>query len=81
MHGDRRVDGRDLLERDEIRQRVESEPVVLLGDHHPEEPELAELADQRWLEVRVAVPLGGVRRDLRVGEIARELSGSRAALR
>ena len=72
-HGDRRIDGRDLLERDEIRQRVEPETVVLLGNHHPEEAELAELADERRLEVRVAIPLRRVNGAISLGgKLARD---------
>jgi len=39
--GDRRIDGGDLLERDEIGAGVEAESTQLLGDEHAEEPELA----------------------------------------
>ena len=34
--------------------------------------ELAELPDQRRLEVRLAIPLRGVRRELSLGELARD---------
>ena len=47
------------------------ESAVFLREHHAEESELAHLADQRSIEVRIAVPLGGVRRDLGLRELAR----------
>src|SRR3954471_1767134 len=70
---DGRVDDRDLLERDEIRQRIESHAVVLLGNHHPEETQLPEFRNERRLEVRVAIPCGAMRSDLLKGEILRDL--------
>src|SRR5258708_7931909 len=68
-HRYRRIDRRDLLERDQIGQCIEPEPLVLLRDHHPEEPQLAELRDQRWLEIRVAIPGLGVWRKLLAREV------------
>src|SRR5258708_29715162 len=68
-HRYRRIDRRDLLERDQIGQCIEPEPLVLLRDHHPEEPQLAELRDQRWLEIRVATPGLGVWRKLLAREV------------
>jgi len=71
-HRRRGVDTRDLLESDEIRERVEPEAVILLGDQHTEKPELAEFLNERRLEVRVAIPLRAVRRDLVLGEVVGE---------
>src|SRR6185503_12661434 len=72
-HGGRCIHDRDLLERDEICERVEAEPIELLRHHHAEEPELAQLLDQRRLEMRRAVPLIRERRDLARGELASRL--------
>jgi hypothetical protein len=63
QHGGGRVGDGDLLEREEIRQRVESKPVILLGNEHAEEAQRAELADDGAIEVGIAVPLRRVRRE------------------
>jgi len=70
--GDRRIHEGDLLERDEVGQRVEPESVVFFRNHHPEKTQLAELGYERRLEEGVAVPLRGERRDLGRREIARD---------
>ena len=70
-NGRRSVDGRDLFQGDEVGGRVEPEPVELLGDHHPEEPELAEPPDERGVERRLTVEPLDVRRDLRARELTR----------
>ena len=69
-HGDGRVDGRDLLERDEIREHVEPETVILLRQQHSEEAQLAELGDHARVEMLFAIPLVDVRRDLAFRELA-----------
>ena len=61
---------RDLLQRHEIRQGVEAEPVVLLRHQHPEKPDVRELLNQRRLEVGVPVPCVDERRKLALGELA-----------
>jgi hypothetical protein len=70
--GNRRVDRRDLLEGDEIRQRVEAKPIVLLGQKHPQKPKLAELRHHPFIEVLLAIPRLRVRRDFALGELARD---------
>ena len=47
---------------------------MLLGQRGGEEAELGELADDRPVDRLGPVPLGGVRRDLRVAEVARGLA-------
>src|SRR6185295_10530439 len=49
--GDRRVSGGDFLERDEISARIGAKSVVLLRQHHAEESQLAELGNERRLEI------------------------------
>jgi len=67
----RRVDRGDFLEGNEIRQGVEAESVVLLGDHHAEKTKISEFADEGRLEVRVTIPGVGIGSDLALGELAR----------
>src|SRR4029079_13255900 len=71
-HRDRRVDGRDLLERHEVREHVEAEPIVLLREEHPEKPKITQLRDDRGLEGLLAIPLIRERRDLALRELARD---------
>ena len=47
-------------------------PAELLGDADAHQAELAELGEHLPREPVLAVPLGGVRRDLGVGDLARE---------
>jgi hypothetical protein len=72
-HGRRRIGGGDLLERQQVRGRVEAQSVVLLREQHAEEAELSHLAHQRGLEVLLAIPLGREGRDVLAGEVARQL--------
>ena len=67
---DRRVDARQLLDRDRVRERVGAAAAVLLGDRHAHQPELCELGDELVREPLLAVELFGDRRDL----LERELS-------
>ena len=61
---DRRVDPRQLLDRDRVRQRVGAAAAVLLGDRHAHQPELGHLGDELVREALLAVELLGDRRDL-----------------
>ena len=61
---DRRVDPRQLLDRDRVRERVGARAAVLLRDRHPHQPELGELGDELVREALLAVELLGDRRDL-----------------
>ena len=61
---DRRVDPRQLLDRDRVRERVGAAAAVLLRDRHPHQPELGELGDELVREALLAVELLGDRRDL-----------------
>ena len=65
------IHARDLLQGHEVRERIETQPVVCLWNHQAEEAQCTELTGQRRLKVRVAVPGGAVRRDLTLGELAR----------
>ena len=73
MHRDRHphagVRARELLQHEDVREKVRARAAVLLGDAHAHEPELGELRDQLVREPMVAVPVGGVRDDLRLGEL------------
>ena len=60
---DRRVDPRQLLDRDRVRERVGAAAAVLLGDRHPHQPELGQLGDELVREALLAVELLGDRRD------------------
>ena len=68
---DRRVDARQLLDRDRVRERVGAAAAVLLGDRHAHQPELGQLGDEVVREALLAVELLCDRRDLLLGE-ARE---------
>ena len=76
VHRDRhphaRVGARELLEHEDVREEVRARAAVLLRDADAHEPELGELREELVREAVLAVPGGGVRRDLRVRELARE---------
>ena len=65
----RLVDPTELLDRDAQRGEVTVGTAVLLGEHDPEQAELAHLADDVDGEVVIDVPLCRVRRDLAFGEL------------
>ena len=52
--------------------KSDSAPAELLRHDHAEQPEVAHLGDEVDREVVLAVPAGGVRGDLRLGEVAHE---------
>ena len=60
---DGRVDPRQLLDRDRVRDGVPAGPLVPLGDRDPEQPELCHLAHQLDREAALAVELLRDRRD------------------
>src|SRR5438445_739954 len=60
----RRVDARQLLDRDRVRQRVCAGAAVLLRDRHPHQPELGEAGDDFIGKARLSVELFGDRCDL-----------------
>ncbi len=68
----RRVDARDLLDRDAVRQVVGAAAAVLLGKREAEQAERAHGAHGVDGKRVIAVPVGGVRRDLRLGEVAHD---------
>ena len=74
----RRVDPRQLLDRDRVRERVGAGAAVLLRDRDAHEPELGEARDDVVREAVLAVELLGDRRDLR---LARTRARSSAAVR
>jgi hypothetical protein len=74
QHRGARVGHGHLLEREQVARGVEREAVVRLGEEHAEEAGLAEPRHERRLEVLVAVPFGGERRDVLGGERAGEVA-------
>ena len=71
-HGGRRIGRRDFLERQQIRRRVETEPVELLRDEHAQESERAHLPRHGDGKAGLAIPPRRMRRDRVGGERARE---------
>ena len=67
---DRRVDARQLLDRERVADRVTARAAVLLGEGDPHEPQLRHLADELDGETALAVELLGDRRDALAGERA-----------
>ncbi len=67
---DRRVDARQLLDRDRVRDGVAARAAVLLRDREAHQPELGELRDELVGEARLEVELLSDRRDARLGELA-----------
>ena len=67
---DRRVDARQLLDGDRVRNRVAARAAVLLGNRQAHQAELGELRDELVREARLAVELLGDRRHARLGEVA-----------
>ena len=67
---DRRVDPRQLLDGDRVRDGVAAGAAVLLRDRQAHEAELGELRDELVGEARLAVELLGDRRHARLGEVA-----------
>ena len=70
--GDRdgRVDARQLLDRDRVRERVRSGAAPLLGHGDAHQPERGELLDEVVGEAVLAVELLGDGRDSLDGEVA-----------
>jgi hypothetical protein len=75
-HRDRngRVDPRQLLDRDRVRERVRARASVLLGNGHAHQAELGKLRHQFVRKAVLAVELGGDRGD----PLLRELADGRA---
>ena len=73
-HGHGGVAARDLFQRDHVGQGVQRQPVVLLGEQHPQKAQLAQLLDDLAGKVRLAVPLLGVGPQLVLGELARQVA-------
>ena len=71
-HADAGVGARELLQHLDVGEEVRARAALLDRHADAHQPELAELGEQLAREVVVAVPRGGVRRDLLVGEAARE---------
>ena len=71
--GDRDPAARELLDDHRVGGQVEPHPAVLLGDRHPEEPELLHLLDDRLGELVLVVVVLRVREDLLVDELAHHL--------
>ena len=71
-HPDARVGARELLEHEDVREEVRARAAVLLRHADAHQPELGQLAEELLREAVLAIPLGRVRLDLRLGEVARE---------
>ena len=67
---DRRIDSRQLLDRDRVGERVGAAAAVLLGDGHAHQPELRQLRDEVVGKAVLPVELLGDRGDLLLGEVA-----------
>ena len=70
---DRDPAARELLDDHRVGRQVEPHPAVLLGDRHPEQPELLHLLDDRLGELVLVVVVLGLREDLLVDELADHL--------
>ena len=70
----RRVDAGELLDREAVREVVGAATAVLLGERQAEQAELAHREHRVDREHVVAVPRFGVRRDLRLRELAHDAS-------
>ena len=70
---DRDPAARELLDDHRVGRQVEPHPAVLLGDRHPEQPELLHLLDDRLRELVRGVVVLGLRDDLLVDELADHL--------
>src|SRR5664280_2685336 len=70
----RLVDAADLLDSHAQRGEVAVTPTPPFGEDEPEQPEIAHRSRDFDGEVVVAVPLGGVRCDLRLGEVAHDIA-------
>ena len=66
----RLVDATEFLDRHAQRREVAVTAAPPLGEHDAEEPEVAHLPDDVDGEMMLAVPPGGVRSDLPLGELA-----------
>jgi hypothetical protein len=66
---DGRVDSRQLLDRDRVRDRVAAAAAVLLRNRHPHKTEPRELGDEVVREAVLAIELLGDRRDLLLREV------------
>ena len=76
VHGhrdaDARVGARELLEHEDVGEEVRARSAVLLRDADAHQAELGELPEELLREAVLAVPLGRVRLDLGVRELARQ---------
>ncbi len=64
----------ELLDDHRVGRQIETHAAVLLGDRHPEQPELLHLLDDRLGEAVLVVVVLGVGNDLLVGELAHHLA-------
>ena len=69
-----RVGSPELLDEERVRDHVQAEPAVLLGQRGGEEAQRGQLADDPAVDRLGAIPLGGVRSDLGVAERPRRLT-------
>ena len=71
-HADTRVGARELLEHEHVRDEVGPGAAELLGDAHAHQPDLSEGREELAREAVLPVPVGRVRPDLGIGDVARE---------
>ena len=67
------VDLRELFDRERVRDVIRADAAEPLGDEHPHQPRLGQLRVQRARKGVRAVPLGDVRRDLTLRDLARDV--------
>jgi hypothetical protein len=78
---DRRIDPRQLFDRDRVRDGVCACAAVLLRDGHPHQAELGELGDELVRETVLTIELGRDGRDPRLRELAHGVSDELLLLR
>ena len=64
---------RELLDDHRVGRQIQPHAAVLLGDRHPEQPQLLHLLDDRSGKLVLVVVVLGVRQDLLVGELTHHL--------
>ncbi len=67
---DRRVDARQFLDDDRVRDRIRARAAVFLGNRHAHEAELGELRDEVVREALLAVEVGRDGGDATLREVA-----------
>src|SRR6185436_9264792 len=79
-HGRRGAYARELLDGEDVGERIEPRAAVLLGNHHPEDPHLPHLRHELPREAFLAFPLRDARSDLALGKFANGIPDARLIL-